>query len=157
MKIELICIGRARGSLADAIADYEARISHYFSFQPVELKETTVRGGDTARTVHEEGERILARLSPQHELVALHRPGKAWRSEALARYLSEADLRPATVIAFAIGGAYGLHPTVLERANHAMSLSALTMPHELARLVLTEQIYRAGTIARGEPYHKGTR
>ena len=155
MKLSLVCVGRPRGALADAIAEYEKRVPHYFRFEVVEVKEALARGQPVSLVREQEGERLLARVPTQNELVALHRPGKLWSSEDLSRHLEDAALRSVPGVSFLIGGAYGLSPAVISRASHQMSLSGMTLPHELARLVLTEQLYRAGTISRGEPYHKG--
>jgi 23S rRNA (pseudouridine1915-N3)-methyltransferase len=156
MKVSLVCVGRPRGALAEAIEEYERRVGHYFGFEPIEVKETPHRGQSIDQLMEDEGKRLLARVQPHTELVALHRGGKSWSSEALARYLAGAPLRGVSGVTFVIGGAYGLAPTLRERADHLFSLSAMTFPHEMARLILTEQLYRAGTIARGEPYHKGS-
>lgn len=157
MKLQLICVGRPRGPIAETIADYEQRITHYFtSFETIEVKEASGRGQNSDRVLREEGERILARVPAQNQLVVLHRPGKRWSSEQLAAHLGELALRSAPGVTFAIGGAYGLSPEVLARSDLQLSLSAMTLPHEMARLILTEQLYRAGTIARNEPYHKGS-
>jgi 23S rRNA (pseudouridine1915-N3)-methyltransferase len=156
MKLHVLAVGKPRGPLAAPIADYESRVRHYFGFEAVEVKEQPFRrGGRVEQVVEEEGRRLLGRLSPGHELVALHREGKGWSSERLADFLAEAAVNGAPGVSFAIGGAFGLSPEVLDAARRHMSLSELTLPHELARLVLAEQLYRAGTIARGEPYHKG--
>jgi len=154
MKVAIVCVGRPRGALARAIEEYEVRIGRYFSLDVVEVKEAGGPSRTVDRRVAEEGERLLARVPGQHELVALHRPGKPWSSEELAQHLANAALRSVPGVSFVIGGAFGLSTAVLERAAFHVSLSAMTLPHELARLVLTEQIYRAGTIQRGEPYHK---
>ncbi|MEX2584326.1 MAG: 23S rRNA (pseudouridine(1915)-N(3))-methyltransferase RlmH [Gemmatimonadota bacterium] len=155
MKLQIVCVGRPKNPLSLAIREYERRIEHYFSFEAIEVKETSARGRTTEQVLAEEGERLLARVPGQHELVALHRPGKPWSSEMLARQLERAALRSVPGVSFVIGGAYGLSHAVLDRAVRLFSLSAMTLPHEMARLILTEQIYRAGTIGRGEPYHKG--
>ncbi|HEX5726071.1 MAG TPA: 23S rRNA (pseudouridine(1915)-N(3))-methyltransferase RlmH [Longimicrobiaceae bacterium] len=156
MKLLLLAVGKARGAVGEAVAGYEARLRHYFAFESIEVKEEPYRReGDAARVRDEEGKRLLAKVPAGAELVALHEAGKQWTSEQLARYLSDLALRAGPGAAFALGGAYGLADEVLRRAGHTLSLSAMTLPHELARLVLTEQLYRAGTIARGEPYHKG--
>lgn len=156
MKLSLLAIGRVRGSVADAVADYEARIRRYYSYEAAELKEEPFRkAGDVPRVREEEGKRLLSKVAPGADLVALHETGRQWSSERLSAYLSELALRASPGAAFVIGGAYGLSDELLGRATHQLSLSAFTLPHELARLVLVEQIYRAGTIARGEPYHKG--
>lgn len=155
MKIALVCVGYPRGPIADAIGVYEKRIGHYFGFEAIEIKETAHRRQPVDQVIADEGERLLARVPDGAKVIVLHRPGRTWSSEALADYVREAGLRGTSALAFLIGGAYGLSPAVLDRADLALSLSAMTLPHELARLVLAEQIYRAGTILRGEPYHKG--
>ena len=156
MRILSLAVGRARGPVADAIAEYEKRAARYFSFEAVEVKEEQFRGkADVQRVRDEEGRRLLARVPPGAEIVALHETGKQWTSQQLADWLQELAVRGSPGAAFVIGGAYGLSDEILRTARHQLSLSAFTMPHELARLVLAEQLYRAGTIARGEPYHKG--
>ena len=155
MKIALLAVGRVRGSVAEAVADYEGRIRRYYTWESAEVKEETARGPrDSDRVRDEEGKRLLARVGAGMEIVALNPVGVQWTSERLSEYLTELGVRSSPGAAFLIGGAYGLSDEVLRRATHKLSLSAFTMPHELARLVITEQIYRAGTIARGEPYHK---
>lgn len=156
MKVQLLAVGKVRGPAAAAVAEYEGRVRHYFSFESVEVKEEPYRGaGGAGRVRDEEGKRLLARVAPGCELVALHETGKQWTSGQLARYLSELAVQGSPGAAFLVGGAYGLSDEILAGARHQLSLSAFTLPHELARLVLAEQLYRAGTIARGEPYHKG--
>lgn len=156
MKIAVMVIGRARGPVADAIAEYEKRVGRYFSFEAVEVKEEQFRGkGDVQRVRDEEGKRLLARVPAGAEIVALHETGKQWTSHQLADWLAELAVRGSPGAAFIIGGAYGLSDEVLRAARVQLSLGAFTLPHEIARLVLTEQLYRAGTIQRGEPYHKG--
>ncbi len=102
-----------------------------------------------------EAERMLPRLPVGASVFALTREGKGMGSRALARALEEQAVRSSPGVAFLIGGAHGLSPSVLSRADRNLSLSDMTLPHEMARLVLAEQLYRAGTILRGEPYHKG--
>ena len=151
-----LAVGRARGPVAEAVEEYEKRAARYFSFEAVEVKEEAFRkAGDAGRVRDEEGKRLLARVPPGVEIVALHETGKQWTSHRLSDYLQELAVRGSPGAAFVIGGAYGLSDEILSRARHPLSLSAFTLPHELARLVLAEQLYRAGTIARGEPYHKG--
>lgn len=154
MKVMLLAVGRPRGDLAAPIHTYEERAARYFSFETIEVREHRSRRGDAPRTMEEEGKSLLARIPAGMQIVAMDRTGKQWSSEKLSHYLGELSVRAAPGAAFVIGGAYGLSDELLARADHRLSLSAFTMPHELARLVLAEQIYRAGTIARGEPYHK---
>lgn len=156
MKVLLLSVGRVRGALAPAVEEYEGRIRHYYSFEAAEVKEEPARRGmEVERVRAEEGRRLLERVPPGFQLVALHETGRQWSSEELSRHLSDLALRGSAGTAFLIGGAYGLSDEVLRTARHQLSLSAFTLPHEMARLVLAEQLYRAGTIARGEPYHKG--
>jgi 23S rRNA (pseudouridine1915-N3)-methyltransferase len=154
LKLSVASVGRPRGPIADAIREYEKRLGRYFAYDAFEVRETPFRGQPIAQLLDDEGDRLLARVPKQNELVALHRPGRAWSSEDLARYLEGAGVRSVPGVTFVIGGAYGLASALLDRAQQHFSLSAMTLPHDLARLVLTEQLYRAGTIARGEPYHK---
>ena len=156
MKIAVVSVGKAKGAVGEAIEEYEARTRRYFAFESHEVKEEQYRGrGDAPRVRDEEGKRLLARVPAGAELVALHETGRAWDSHRLAAYLAELQVRASPGAAFVIGGAYGLSDEILARASHTLALGAMTLPHELARLVLTEQLYRAGTINRGEPYHKG--
>lgn len=157
MRVLLLSVGKARGLMADPIAEFEKRAARYFSLQSIEVREEpATRARSPKQVMDEEGKRLLARLPAGYDLVALDRKGATWSSEKLAAYLGEQAERASPGVAFAIGGALGLSEETLKRATHLLSLSAMTLPHELARLVWTEQIYRAGTILRGEPYHKGT-
>jgi 23S rRNA (pseudouridine1915-N3)-methyltransferase len=155
VKVTLVCVGRPRAPLKAAIDNYEARLSHYFRFQALETKEGRPRGSQTATIVAAEGDRILALLPEQSEVVALHPGGTPWSSEELASHLAGAAVGGTPGLTFVIGGAHGLASAVLKRVDRLLSLSPMTFPHELARLILAEQLYRAGTINRGEPYHKG--
>lgn len=155
MKVTLLVVGRAKGIMADPILDYEQRIRHYFSFEAVEVKEESAGRGRNAEQVMEaEGERLLARVPAGAELVALDPAGTGWSSEQLSGHLGALGFSAHPGIALLIGGAFGLSAQVLARADRRLSLSRMTLPHDLARLVITEQLYRAGTILRGEPYHK---
>jgi 23S rRNA (pseudouridine1915-N3)-methyltransferase len=155
VKVHIVAVGKVRGDLAGAVEEYERRAGRYFAFSAHEVREEPARSGaDLERVRDEEGKRLLGRILPGQEVVALHRDGRAWTSQRLAAYLSELALHGGAGAAFLIGGAFGLSDEVLGAARHRLSLSGFTLPHEMARLVLTEQIYRAGTIIRGEPYHK---
>jgi 23S rRNA (pseudouridine1915-N3)-methyltransferase len=156
MRVQVIAVGRPRGPIAEAIGDYESRAKRYFQFSAGEVREEAGRSGsDVSRVKEHEGERLLARIAAGARVVALHRGGETWSSGQFARYLGDQAIQAGGGVSFLIGGAFGLADTVLNRALHLVSLSACTLPHDLARLVLTEQLYRAGTIGRGEPYHKG--
>jgi 23S rRNA (pseudouridine1915-N3)-methyltransferase len=140
------------------VAEYEGRLGRYWRFRVVVVEAGTGRGrGGGAEAVRRAEEaRILARLPAAGEVVVLTREGSAMGSRELGAFLEGCALRSVSEVAFVVGGAFGLGDLVLEEASRRFSLSALTLPHELARLVLTEQLYRAGTILRNEPYHKGS-
>ncbi len=140
MKITTIVVGRAGAPLKDAILEYETRVGRYWKFNVIEVTSEA---------------RLLARLPERAQIVALTRTGQGMSSTDLAAYLQEHALHSTPEVCFLIGGAFGLGPDILERAQKRWSLSDATLPHEMARLVLAEQLYRAGTIVRNEPYHKG--
>ena len=156
MIVTLVVVGRVRGELADAVEAYEARVAHYWKFEVVEVAAGVPGGRDDPEAVMAaEGERILARLPDGVEVAILTRDGKPLSSRGLAEWLQDHAVHGSPGVALVIGGAYGIHADVGRRARRRISLSAMTLPHEMARLILVEQIYRAGTLLRGEPYHKG--
>lgn len=155
MKVTLLAVGRVKGVMTDPIREYEQRIRHYFSFEVIEVKEeSAARGRTPEQVMAAEGERLIARIPDAARVVALDRGGVRWSSEQLADELEALAVSSHPGMALVIGGAFGLSSGVRQRADQRLSLSNMTLPHELARLVITEQIYRAGTILRGEPYHK---
>ena len=154
MRVMLAVVGKPRhASLAAAIADYEGRAARYWTLEVHEVKEEAARTTSSTGVVRQrEGERLQARVGGSR-LVACTLDGARHTSDEFARWLGrerDADRD----IAFAIGGAYGLSDELIAASSARLSLAPWTLPHELARLVLTEQLYRAGTILRGEPYHK---
>lgn len=154
MKVRLVVVGGVKGPVGKAVRDYEARARHYWKLEVHEVEAGAGRAREAGPVMAAEAERILARLPDGGDVIALTRDGAPMDSRAVARLLSDAALH-ARDVTFVIGGAWGLDASVLERARQRLSLSAMTFPHEIARLVLAEQLYRAGTLARGEPYHKG--
>lgn len=152
MELVLLAVGKLRPSYRDACDDYLRRLARYLKAREVEVREAS-RAPTAAAQRAEEGERLLARRPAGSRLVALARQGTGWSSEALARELARWQ-REARPVALAIGGSHGLSPGLLASAER-WSLGPLTLPHELARVVVLEQLYRACTILRGEPYHKG--
>lgn len=154
MRVALLTVGRPRqAGLADAIREYETRAARYWPLDVIEVKEESARGLSVDVVREREGARLLERVAPDARVVACDPGGDVLDSEAFAAWLGEQRDR-AQNVAFAIGGAYGLGDAVKRRATRRLSLAPWTLPHELARLVLAEQLYRAGTISRGEPYHK---
>lgn len=155
MKVTLLVVGRAGSLVADGVQEYEQRARRYWNLEVVELKEVRAHKGmsdDAIRAL--ESDRLLQRMPDGAQVVALTRAGKAWTSAELAAYLTDLALHGKPGVAFLIGGALGLSDEAVARADNTLSISAMTLTHELARLVFVEQLYRAGTIARGEPYHK---
>ena len=140
MKIMAIVVGRAGAPLKDAILEYETRAGRYWKFNVIEVASEA---------------RLLGRLPERAQIVALTRTGRGMSSTELAGYLQDHALHSTPEVCFVIGGAFGLGAGVLDRAQKRWSLSDATLPHQLARLLLAEQLYRAGTIIRNEPYHKG--
>jgi 23S rRNA (pseudouridine1915-N3)-methyltransferase len=153
VKLRLLAIGRDRSGLyAPAVDEYVGRISRYVKFELVELPEARRHAG-TPQAKEEEAATILAKLGRGERLVALDERGKEWTSVELARRVG-GWVEGGRDVALVIGGSDGLAPSILERAEEKLALSRLTLAHRLARLVLVEQVYRAFTILRGEPYHK---
>ncbi len=153
MELILLAVGRLRPSYRDAADDYLRRLGRHYKVREAEIREA-VRAPSVEAQRAEEAERLRAKLPPGARLVALTREGSPWTSEELARRLDgwRQDARP---VALAIGGSHGLDPALVAAAADRWSLGPLTLPHELARVVVAEQLYRANTILRGEPYHKG--
>jgi 23S rRNA (pseudouridine1915-N3)-methyltransferase len=155
MGLQLLTVGKARqDGLAATGKDYLARLSHYTRIEEsIVREERTTKGTRPEDVMRQEGLRIAGLLKPECFVISLDRNGKTVDSEGLASKLRElADTgRDAT---FVIGGAWGLSPEILRKSDWTWSLSTLTYPHELARVVVLEQLYRAHTILRGEPYHK---
>ena len=154
--VTVVYVGKVRTpGVAEAIEEYENRLRHYFRFESLSVPAANLADDRATEAVEREGNAILRRLPENHTVVALTREGKRWTTRRLAERIQEIQTYGGAGLAFAIGGAHGLSTDVLDRARHLLSLSAMTFPHELARLMLTEQLYRAGTVLRGEPYHKG--
>jgi 23S rRNA (pseudouridine1915-N3)-methyltransferase len=158
VKVWLLAVGRPGALLADAVAEYEKRAARYWSFESIEVKEERAHKGLNEEQIRSsESARLLERVPAGAELIALTRDGQAWSSHDLAQYFETLGMSGKAGVAFLIGGALGLSADVIAKAHQRLSLSSMTVTHELARVLLTEQIYRAGTITRGEPYHKARR
>ncbi len=154
MKTILILVGKTTDKhFLAGISDYAERIGHYIPFEITtipELKNTKSLSEEQQKTM--EGELILKQLQPSDTLVLLDEHGKELRSIELAKWLEQKQ-QTARRLVFVIGGPYGFSEAVYSRANNQLSLSRLTFSHQMVRLVFTEQIYRACTIIKGEPYH----
>jgi 23S rRNA (pseudouridine1915-N3)-methyltransferase len=153
VRIRLLAVGRDRSGLyAPAVEEYAGRLARYVKFELLELPEARKHAG-TAQAKEEEGETILAKLKAGERLVILDERGDEPTSVELARRVGK-WLTQAQDVALVIGGSDGLSAAVRARAQETLALSRMTLAHRLARLVLLEQLYRAMTILRGEPYHK---
>jgi 23S rRNA (pseudouridine1915-N3)-methyltransferase len=153
LRVRLLTVGRDRSGLyAPAVDEYVSRLARVLKFELVELPEAKKHAG-TPQAKDEEAATILARLEPRERVVALDERGEEPTSVELARRVERWMTRGQDV-ALIIGGSDGLAPAVLDRAQERLALSKMTLAHRLARLVLVEQLYRAMTILRGEPYHK---
>lgn len=159
MNITIIAVGKLKEKyLKQGIVEYVKRLSAYAKIQiieipdekaPEELSETEMR-----LVKQKEGQRIIAKISTDAHVIALAIEGKMKTSEQLAADLERLMTYGKSKIALVIGGSLGLSDNVLARANEQLSFSKMTFPHQLMRLVLVEQVYRAFRIMRGEPYHK---
>ena len=152
MDTQLIAVGKLRPYFREACDDYLRRIARYSPVSEREIREAG-RAATPALRVREESSRVAAALPARGTVIILDRSGVAWPSDLLARNLEQWRLDAVPVV-LVIGGAFGLEPELLRRAAGRWSLGPLTLPHELARVIVLEQWYRAWTILRGEPYHK---
>ena len=156
MRLAVVAVGRPKDrNVGLAIRDFEARAARYFRFSAIEVPATSGGSAEADHVRSKEAEALRRRIPDDLACWALTREGEAVDSRGLARELADLATYSHPGVAFLIGGAFGLDRDLLDGCDRRLSLSRLTLPHELARLVLTEQIYRAGTILRGEPYHKG--
>ena len=156
MKLRLLCVGRLSAPWFRAgVEEYGGRITRYLPFETMELREASGGGskGDIRYGRDEESGRILQRLSPTAFVVILDEGGRALTTEEWSAFLGERMLYGPDEVILVVGGAYGLNAAVKARGDLILSLSKLTLPHQLARLLLLEQTYRAMTILRNEPYH----
>lgn len=157
MQFVVAVVGKPRdANLAGAIHEYELRAGRYWPLHIQEVREEPARAGSSGQLEivrDREAQRLVAAIPSGAEVVACDARGRTLTSEQFAAWLQTLRER-ARDVAIVIGGAFGLGRPVLDKAATTLSLAPWTLPHELARLVLAEQLYRAGTIIRGEPYHK---
>jgi len=153
VKLRVVAVGRDRSGLfAPAAEEYAKRLGRYVKFELVEVPEARRHAG-TPRAKDEEGESLLARIGERERVVLLDERGTEETSEVFARRVAR-WLSRAQDVALVIGGSDGLSDAIRARGEETLALSRLTLAHRLARVVLLEQLYRAMTILRGEPYHK---
>lgn len=153
MRIRIVAVGKLREAHWRAAADeYRKRLGRYATVEVVEIADRDLSGG-AERAVEAEGADILRALAPGSHVVALEIGGTARSSEELAARLETLMIEGASDMTFVVGGSAGLAAAVLARADEKLSLSRMTLPHQLCRVVLLEQVYRAFRIIRNEPYH----
>ncbi len=159
MKVTIICVGKLKEKYwRDAIGEYSKRLSRYFKLDIVEVADEkapeTMSPAQEAEVKEKEGQRILKNIKEDAFVVALAVEGKQLSSEELAEFMAKKGVSGISHIIFVIGGSLGLSPAVMRRADFALSFSRMTFPHQMMRVILLEQIYRAERIQRNEPYHK---
>lgn len=159
MTIRILCVGKIKEAFyRDAIAELMKRMGRYATTEVIEVAEEKAPEGlsqaEKEQILANEGERLLGKTDERDHIIALCIEGKKLISEAFAAHIRTAMLAGKSRIVFIIGSSFGLHPSVKRRADMLLSFSDMTFPHQLFRVMLAEQIYRAFKINNNEPYHK---
>lgn len=159
MQIKLIVVGKLKEKhWKDAIAEYRKRLGPYLRLEIIEVSEERIQENpsafEIAQVLEKEGERILRNIPPSFYAIPLVIEGKMCSSIQLANMLEKLAIEGKSQVAFIIGGSHGLSRNVLGRGDYLLSFSPLTFPHQLVRVILVEQIYRAFSIINGSKYHK---
>ena len=159
MKINIICVGKLKEQyLKDAISEYSKRLKRFCTFSITELPDERIDDNpseaEEKKVLSVEGEKIMKHILPDDYVIALCVEGKEMSSEAFADKLSDVMLKGKSTIDFIIGGSLGLDDAVKKRSDFRLSFSPMTFPHQLMRVILLEQIYRAFKINANEKYHK---
>jgi 23S rRNA (pseudouridine1915-N3)-methyltransferase len=156
MKIEFWSLGKQHETyVLPGVEDFTSRIQNYFPVEWRIMAPKKSTGSTPEKWKQVESELVISALKPDDYLIALDEKGKPLSSEKLARFIQDRGNESVKRLIFLIGGAYGLDERVLTKAKFTWSLSTLTFPHQLVRLILAEQIYRACSIIRNEKYHHG--
>ena len=158
MNINIVAVGSIKEKFfKDAVSEYAKRLLRYVKLNIIEVKDERTPAMASAleeeKIKEVEAERILSKL-PNSYVVALTIDGKKYSSEELAKRMEKYDILSKGNLSFIIGGSLGLHKSVIDRADEKLSFSEMTFPHQLMRVILLEQIYRAYRIRNNEPYHK---
>lgn len=159
MKITILAVSKLKEKYwKQAIAEYEKRLGAYSKIEIIEVPDEKAPENMSEKEIEQvkekEGQRLLAKIKPQATVITLEIQGKMLSSEGLAQELQQRMTQGQSDFVFVIGGSNGLHEDVLKRSNYALSFSKMTFPHQMMRVVLIEQVYRAFKIMRGEAYHK---
>lgn len=156
MKLKLLAVGKLSADyLKQGVAEFDKRIRRYLPLEVVEIREEKAGGkkADVAQIKKREGQHLLEKIPADAAVIVLDERGKTVTSEGVSALLEHHMVQGTATLIFVIGGAYGLDEAVRKRADLILSLSAMTLTHQMARLFLLEQIYRGFTILRNEPYH----
>lgn len=160
LRINIICIGKIKEKyFTDAINEYAKRLSAFCKFQIVELAEEKIRSNtpnisQIEEVIESEGKRIMQKINSGDYVVAMCIEGKMLSSEELSKTLDGVQINGKSTVDFIIGGSYGLSQAIKSRADLRLSMSKMTFPHQMARMILSEQIYRAFEISTNGKYHK---
>jgi 23S rRNA (pseudouridine1915-N3)-methyltransferase len=159
MHIQIVAVGKLKERyLVQGIAEYAKRLGAYAKLDIVEVPDEqapeSMSAADEERVKAKEGERILAKIKDGAHVIVMAIDGQMWTSEQLSSHLADLGTYGKSHVTFVIGGSNGLSADVMRRADAKISFGRITFPHQLIRLVLAEQVYRAFKIMRGEPYHK---
>lgn len=159
MKITILAVGKLKEKYwKQAMSEYEKRLGPYSKIEIIEVPDEkapeNMSGKEIEQVKEKEGQRLLAKIKPQATVIILEIQGNMLSSEGLAKELQQRMTQGQSDFVFIIGGSNGLHDDVLKRSNYALSFSKMTFPHQMMRVVLIEQVYRAFKIMRGEAYHK---
>ncbi|MEN6618976.1 MAG: 23S rRNA (pseudouridine(1915)-N(3))-methyltransferase RlmH [Rikenellaceae bacterium] len=155
MKIILLLVGKTESVwLKKGVELYEERLKHYIGYQRIEIPELKSVSNLTQQQIRErEGEAILKFVKLNDELILMDERGEEFSSETFALHIEKKSIYGTKNVVFVIGGAYGFSEELYKRANEKLSLSKMTFSHQMVRLIFLEQLYRAYTIIKGEPYH----
>ena len=159
MRITIVCVGKIKESFyRDAIAEYAKRLGKYCKFEILEVVDEKTPDGmspvEEEQIKEKEAVRILGKIKEDAYVCTLEIGGKKLSSEKFAEFMEKSAIAGKSHFVFVIGGSLGLHKKVTDRSDFALSFSDMTFPHQLMRVILSEQIYRAFRIINREPYHK---
>ena len=159
MRITIVCVGKVKEAFyRDAISEFSKRLSKYCKLEIIEVADEKTPDGASPvqeeQIKEKEAERILGKIKEDAYVCTLEIAGKKLSSEQFAELIEKSAVAGKSHFVFVIGGSLGLHEKVLKRSDYALSFSDMTFPHQLMRVILCEQIYRAFRIINGEPYHK---
>ena len=155
MKVKLVCIGKTdKEYIIEGVKEYEKRLKHYISFESVLLPD--IKNSKNLTEIQQkekEGEVLLSQIKESDYVIILDEKGKEYSSVEFSKMIEKQMVAGLKTLVFIVGGPYGFSKQMYDRANAKISLSQMTFSHQMVRLIFTEQLYRAMTILKGEPYH----